>query len=673
MQQIPLFKSIDGSKNSALKENAINKTKILSIFEDCHNYIYANEGILKEKAFREIIKILFIKIYFEKNISSESSSFKITKKEYQNIFSNISCKTFESRIKRLYQIMSKKSSLDIWSEGLFLSSKTMAYIVNRLQHIALKDAPGDIAGQAFQTFIHHCQRGERGEFFTPIPVVELAVQTIQPKHNERLIDPACGSGGFLLSAIRYIERETAYKKLSHYVMNNIHGIEFNPDVALSAKLLLEIEGGHESNIICENSLNIEDQHGSFDVVLTNPPFGRRGKVEDPTILDKYDLGKRWIQSKDNKWIIKKSALYGQAPEVLFIEKCLKLLKPEGRMATVLPDGLLQNPSLAFVRHWIKSQASVLGVISLPHDTFVPFGTGVKTSLLLLKKNFQRKSIFFSKIQNIGYDIKGNINYKKTSDMLKINKNQSNNYILDYIDSDINKVITTFKNRKRENKLSPISWQLKYEFLNDRWDAEHYSLKDIKMIEKLDSNQILSNFVEIVNYKEKFSKQSPVVVKYVAISDIDRHGMKIATHQSLYTNKLPSRASYQILKGDILVAISGANTGTERQAVAVVTKDYEGSICSNGFAVLRNVKNIDKYFFLAFLKTDMFIKQVKRMMTGHAIPCISLTNLGKIIVPNPDKAVQDRISKKTKRIINLSQIQHTEMISLKKDIELTQIK
>ncbi len=670
MSQISFFEPTDKTVFSTSSDKLKQKTHILSVLEDCHNYIYANEGVLKEKAFREIIKILFIKIYVEKHINDKKALFKITKKEYQNIFKNKPCKEFNYRIKTLYQELSKASSLKIWNEKVRFSEKAMAYIVNRLQSISLSNISGDIAGQAFQTFIHHHQRGERGEFFTPLPVVELAIQMLQPGYNERLIDPACGSGGFLLTAIRYVEKSNPQQKMSFYVTNNIYGIEFNPDVAFTAKLLLEIEGGKESNISCENSLNTEGQHGLYDIVLTNPPFGRRGRVEDPAILNKYDLGKKWINTSGNIWNMRRSILSAQPPEILFIEKCLKLLKPEGRMAIVLPDGVLQNPSLAFVRHWIKFQASIIGVVSLPQETFVPFGTGVKTSLVLLRKNFQKKNIFFSKIKNIGYDIKGNTRYKNYfNKATNTDTKKNNNDNLQCIKSDIDQVINTFHNQKKQYKSPAIAWKIKYDLLADRWDAEHYSLRDMQMIDKLNSNRTLSNFVEIVKHKERLGQYPLSAVKYVAISDIDRHGMKIVTHQMFQPNKLPLRASYKIQEGDILLAISGANTGTEKQAVAIVTKDYEGSICSNGFAVLRNISNIDKYFFLAFLKTDVFIKQVRRMMTGHAIPCISPANLCKVVVPVPSKKIQENIAKRTKQIIALSQRQQREINSLKKEIHL----
>ena len=239
----------------------------------------------------------------------------------------------------------------------------------------------------------------------------------------------------------------------------------------------------------------------------------------------------------------------------------------------------------------------------------------------------------------------------------------------YKNSDIDQAISVFHNKKQVFKSNSIAWRLKADMLRDRWDAEHYSLKDMQMMEKLKSAKTLSKFTKIVRQKENLQQYTTSsFIKYVAISDIDRHGMKIVSHQNLFPHQLPSRASYKIQEGDILLAVSGANTGTERQALALVSKDYDGAICSNGFAVLRSITNIDKYFLLAFFKTDIFIKQVRRMMTGHAIPCISLTNLGQIMVSVPNKHIQAKIAKRTKQIITLSQQQQEEINDLKKDLK-----
>jgi type I restriction enzyme M protein len=269
---------------------------------------------------------------------------------------------------------------------LKLKPLTLAYIVKRLQFISLTQTPGDVKGEAFQAFVYRHQRGDRGEFFTPHPIVRLAAEMIAPLPHEKVIDPACGSGGFLIETISHVCRNYQEFDQSGYIQKCVRGIEFNPDVALSAMIRLAIEGGTGTEIACANALTQNEQlEQAFDIVLTNPPFGNKGKIEDHRILKHYLLARKWIKTNHNNWEATRNVLAGQSPEILFIERSLKLLKPGGRMAIVLPDGLLQNISNSHIRFWTCSQAKVLGVVSIPQEAFVPYGTGIKTSLLLLQK------------------------------------------------------------------------------------------------------------------------------------------------------------------------------------------------------------------------------------------------------------------------------------------------
>jgi type I restriction enzyme M protein len=173
--------------------------------------------------------------------------------------------------------------------------------------------------------VYHHQRGDRGEFFTPYPIVKLAVEMIAPKPGECLIDPACGSGGFLIGAISYIQRNNCDIVKSAYIQQRIRGIEFNPDIALSATIRLAFEGGTGTEITCANAL-AENNHldNIFDIVLTNPPFGSKGKIDDQRILKSYILARKWNNVSENNWRPTKNAMRGQSPDILFIEKCLRL-------------------------------------------------------------------------------------------------------------------------------------------------------------------------------------------------------------------------------------------------------------------------------------------------------------------------------------------------------------
>jgi type I restriction enzyme M protein len=531
-------------------------------------------------------------------------------------------------------------------DALKLKSLTLAYIVGRLQYISLSKTSGDVKGEAFQTFVNRHQRGDRGEFFTPHPIVRLAVEMIDPKPNERIIDPACGSGGFLIQAINHVQRNNPKLDESSFVQENITGIEFNPDVALSAMIRLVFEGGTGSEIICANAL-IEDEklNNTFDIVLTNPPFGNKGKVEDQKILKSYLLARKWNKSSSNGWEISKTVLAGQSPDILFIEKSIKLLRAGGRMAIVLPDGLLQNISNGHIRYWLRSQAKILGVISIPQEAFVPYGTGIKTSLLVIQKlPANNDSCFMAQIKKMGYDVKGQTLYKRNESGIIVRTKSGLPIVDDDID-DISKSFTSFINGEFE-QTSDCIYTVQNDLINSRLDAEHYLPNDQKLLEHLKSigAKPLGEIADILSDSDDFRLASDSEIKYIAISDVDYRTMQVVSQQIIKAHEAPSRATYRVRNGDIITAVSGASTGSPRQATALITEDEDGAICSNGFSVLRNIHGVEPLFLLAYMRTEHFLRQVKRFMTGHAIPTISVDDLSKILVPIPPISEQLQIAK-----------------------------
>lgn len=626
-------------------------TNLSAIFEKCHNYIYANEGLLKDKIFHEIVKLLVMKLYDEQNNAKRGLQFGITSGEYRNILANRPS-DFESRIGKLFDTVRKEYGSFFSDDTLKLKPLTLAYVVGRLQYISLTETPGDIKGEAFQAFVYRHQRGDRGEFFTPYPIVRLAVEMIAPKPNETVIDPACGSGGFLIQTIVYVCRQYPDIDRSAYVQERIRGIEFNPDVALSAMIRLVFEGGTGTEIICANALLENEQfNNTFDVVLTNPPFGSKGKIEDQRILKSYVLAHRWNRSSHDEWEVTRNVLAGQSPEILFIEKSLKLLRPGGRMAIVLPDGLLQNISNSHIRFWIRSQAKVLGVVSIPQEAFVPYGTGIKTSLLLLQKlPATTDRVFMARIQKIGYDVKGQPVYKR-DDNGKLIRTPAG---LPVIDDDIDDIVLSyrqFQDGNLESKSETI-YSVPEKMLNERLDVEHYHPDDRKLLERLQANgaKPLGEIADILNETDDFRLASNGNIRYIAISDVDARTMQVVSQQTIRPHEAPSRATYRVRQGDIITAISGASTGTSRHATAIITEDEDGAICSNGFAVLRNIHGVEPLFLLAYMRTEYYLRQVRRLMTGHAIPAISIDDLAKVLVPILPIEVQKKIASEIAAIL-----------------------
>ncbi len=461
--------------------------ELKSIFETCHNYIYANEGLLKEKVFNEVLKLIFMKMVDEKR-SSAKCEFGITSEEEEEIKEGKSSVFTERIIKLFEEVKSRYSDVFEQNERINLKPITLAFVVSQLQEYSLIETKADVKGTAFQTFVYAHQRGERGEFFTPHPIVELAVEMLDPKDDEKFIDPACGSGGFLVNGMNYVKekfiKERPDKKskanefLKEYAHAHISGIDINPDLSKVAKMHMILYDDGHTGIYSANSLSsfeelmdlaskarvpspLTPSPNTFDVLMTNPPFGSKGKVTDKRILKQFELGYKWKQDKTTgRWIKTDELQNGQVPDILFIERCLQLLKDGGRMAIVLPDGNLNNSSLGYVRQFIQQNARILAVVSMPVGTFMQAGVNPKTSVLFLQKLNEEElnklkqanyPIFMAVVEKIGYDLNSKtpkVMYKKdeTGEVLKDKNGEP------ILDTDIPAIIESFKQFKKKYSL-----------------------------------------------------------------------------------------------------------------------------------------------------------------------------------------------------------------------------
>ncbi len=636
------------------------ETSLLKKFSEIHNSIYANDGLSAQQALDEMLKVLFIKVFAEKE---NTQDFFVSNDEFTEIKSGKKNKAFLVRIESLFQ-KTIESFADIFeaNEKIKLSLASLAFAVNKLQNIDFSDTT-DAKGLAFQKFLANTEKADRGQFFTPEPVINFCVQFLQPKPHEKIIDPTCGSGGFLFSAYQYLLDNFQVSKQE--IIPNLFGIDINKTIVKIAKMKLLLECNTHLNIIAQNSLEDLDElalsfgqtiENQMDIVLANPPFGTLGKITNEKLLRKYELGYKW-QGENTNYFKTKTLHTGQIPEILFIERCLQLLKEGGRMAIVLPNGMFENPSLEYLRFFIKQKARVLAVVNLPQETFIPFGTGVKTSILFLQKETKpspfgeglggAKKVFFGRITKLGYqgNKNGNPIYQK-DEFGNLRKDKNKELILE---EDFSKIIQDYKTFQETNEIeTQNAFCFPVSEINGRFDFDYYAPENRKLLNKLKSlNAVkLSDLCEIVKIKSKKLSQLNETVDYIELSDINAHSYEIINANTYLVHELPSRASYEVQENDILTAVAGNSIGTIKHATALVTTDYEGNICTNGFRVLRNCK-VDLYYLLYYLRTEMFLKQVFMYRTGAAIPNISDYDLGRILVYLPKEAVLREISEKVR--------------------------
>ena len=199
MQKTTLFPELDQISKDGLKK----ADNLFKIFGDIHNHIYANDGLSSQEAFAEVLKLLFVKVEDERG-EEKKSKFYISSNEQEDI-SNGQNNDFRPRIVELFD-KAKKDYADVFdeSEKINLKTATLAFVVSKLQNLNLSKSDRDVKGTAFQKFVYSHQRGERGQFFTPDAIIRLCVDFLAPQKNEKVLDPACGTGGFLVEAMKYV-------------------------------------------------------------------------------------------------------------------------------------------------------------------------------------------------------------------------------------------------------------------------------------------------------------------------------------------------------------------------------------------------------------------------------------------------------------------------------------
>ena len=413
-------------------------------FRTIRNYLAANAvGITRDEVFAsQIIDLIFCKIYDERFTRPDDTvKFRAGVNEKDEAVQKRVLELFE-QVKRQYNDV-----IDV-ADAIILDAKCIKYIVGELQLYSLKDSSRDAVGEAFEIFIGPSLKGAQGQFFTPRNVVNMVIRMIDPGTQERILDPACGSGGFLVESLRYVwnkleqqaaalgwpeaEIEAEKQKIA---IKNFRGIDKDNFLSRVAKAYLAILGDGRGGVHCENSLEsfsnwsaktIEDiQPGTFDVIVTNPPFGKKLAIDTTEILELYDLGHKWSLSDEGEFV-KGDLVDKQPPQLLFIERCFDMLRPGGRMGIVLLESIFGMPKYQYIVNYIRNKAKILAIVTLPEDLFQPH-THAKCCVMICQKydvgmsleTCEAYDIFMSDVKWCGHDSRGNVTYTYTNDGKKI--------------------------------------------------------------------------------------------------------------------------------------------------------------------------------------------------------------------------------------------------------------
>lgn len=398
------------------------QSELIQKFKSAHDALWGGGALAPTTAFDELDKLIFCKIWDERwrdnNPKSKGQPYNFQIIHYPEDPQNNKAKIeLETRIRDLYEHGRKKDP-EVFKDDIKLDKHKIYTVVQYLQDINLSKTDLDAKGLAFQSFMGEFFRGDFGQFFTPKPIVEFIVRAIGVNKDWKILDTSCGSGGFLLHALKVVRDDAnhifsdeigsaSWRDYWHvFAEKHLFGIEINEQISRVAKMNMIIHDDGHTNIITNDGLknnrtleienrNLNFQDGTFDLIMTNPPFGSTIKADEVGYYKEYELFEKnlgFTEIKDriaddnnkNKWRA------SQSTEVLFLERCYKYLNEEnGYLAIVVPDGILTNSSSQYVRDWLIEKFRILAVVSLPQHTFAHVKAGVKSSVLFLKKHPQK--------------------------------------------------------------------------------------------------------------------------------------------------------------------------------------------------------------------------------------------------------------------------------------------
>lgn len=434
---------------------AVPRDELRAAIRKCHQTLWEGGRRSPIAAFGEFCKIIFIKHRDEKNPD------RVNGMPYS--FQRKSEETAEELAFRIHRLYAREQELepDVFTDKLNIEPLILAQVVEHLEGISLDRTELDTKGVAFEEFMGSFFKGDFGQYFTPRELIGFAVEVLNPGRRHFVLDPACGSGGFLLYALDHVRREAdrrypnyrtdARQSLEHWTYwhdfaeKNLFGIEINEELARVAKMNMIIHDDGHTNIVGHDALDFLPRitarndmlrPDKFDMVLTNPPFGSVVKRTEKAdgYLEQFDL--RYYVGKSPASIEADESSQGEQDakrgtkavtarasiktEILFLERVHSFLKPgTGRAAIVLPDGILTNSSLQGVRDWLLRNFQILAVVSLPQFAFFHYDAGVKASLVFLRrlKNGEKvpddAPIFMALAENIGYDATGRPTFVET--------------------------------------------------------------------------------------------------------------------------------------------------------------------------------------------------------------------------------------------------------------------
>jgi type I restriction enzyme M protein len=628
-----------------------NRDALANIFKRCKEILEGPEGIRADLSFLEMSKILVVKMSEERRVENQRA-YRFTREYFET----------ETRARNLshvevLRLLFKESKTNF--HGIFSDQETIRLryndsvkeIVELLEPWSFLGTGEDIKGEVYEIFLKAQLRGSLGQYFTPRELVNFMVEIAQPRIGDKILDPACGSGGFLIRSFQVISDQIEktgdpeHRKRAMYatlINDNLWGIEIDPSLHILSKINLIAHGDGYNHIYNGDGLNPDGSirygevlEDTYDIVMTNPPFSLPQKERQ--ILDLFELGRN---------------VDSQETDVLFLEKCLLFLKPGGVLAIVLPEAFLNTDTNRYLRDFMLQNAHLIASVSLPGGAFVPFGQShASTCILFLQKkdSLPPQKVFFAEAVQIGYEC-GKKAYKRhrRNDLL---------YFVEHFHNPMNEIqFTEWGGRSL--------WVSYNEIKHIRLDAREYFHKQLHRnlsvsggnVVKLDEIAIVTDNPKIVP-----SLWPDLCFFYLEIPDIqDYTGM--VNFIRLVRGEHINQTKLKFEPGDILFS----RINPERRRVYLPPESYDSwfipgderqvfaAVTSTEIYLVkpRNAEEIDRYVLFSALRSQFVMDQVRDRITGTSStrPRIGIQDFKQVLVPLPPKEVRPQISERVKEAV-----------------------
>ncbi len=580
---------------------------------------------------KQIINLLLCKLVDEINKKSE---------EEVEFFIRIgeSDKQLLKRIQAFFNVNVREKYKDIIDENeqIKLNKELVHLVIKELEYISLLQSSKDILSDAFEIFVSKILKDEAGQFFTPPNIIKFMVNYLDPVVDSKILDPACGHGGFLLEAkdLLWSKIESEEKRIES--ISNLFGIDKDLFLAKISKLYLEILSNGKSNIFCEDSLDSKSyrppakqiiKNDTFDYIFTNPPFGVKIPINNKEILTDYRLGHAW-KNIDGRWKMQNKLMKQQAPQVLFIERCIQLLNNGGKLGIVLPEGIFGNPTDRYIWEYLITNGKILAIVSLDQNTFQPY-TCNKTSILFFQKlnNVPEDYIIdFAIVENVGHDKDGKILYKLNNDGSKKLDSKDNPIVND----DLIDLHLAIKDAEEFNYLKEQKiFKIKYSQVKNKIFIPIYYTGVEKTLKKLenDKNFTLATIQDLVDKKIIYSNKGGYLprgdeigshvyglgdIPFIRTSELNNWEINLDSYKKTSEEVYEQYKSKQNIEaGDILIVKDGGPNLIGKTAY-ITELDTKIIIQSHIFQIktLENDEFIDSYLLLYLLNLEIVQKQIQ---------------------------------------------------------------